>query len=57
MGPQHPSTTRAAHSAGTRRRNVVRAIPDMGYLHTGIEKSCEDKTYSQVITLTDRSIT
>src|SRR5205807_1620815 len=33
---------------------VVKAVPDLGYLHTGIEKSCEDKTYSQVITLTDR---
>jgi NADH-quinone oxidoreductase subunit D len=55
MGPQHPSTH------GVLRilleldgENVVRAIPDMGYLHTGIEKSCEDKTYSQAITLTDR---
>jgi NADH-quinone oxidoreductase subunit D len=55
MGPQHPSTH------GVLRvlleldgENVVSAIPDIGYLHTGIEKSCEDKTYSQVITLTDR---
>jgi NADH-quinone oxidoreductase subunit D len=55
MGPQHPSTH------GVLRvlleldgENVVTAIPDLGYLHTGIEKSCEDKTYSQVTTLTDR---
>ncbi|MGB8323953.1 MAG: NADH dehydrogenase (quinone) subunit D [Candidatus Acidiferrum sp.] len=55
MGPQHPSTH------GVLRvlleldgENVVTAIPDLGYLHTGIEKSCEDKTYSQAITLTDR---
>src|SRR5438876_8864725 len=55
MGPQHPSTH------GVLRilleldgENVVKAIPDLGYLHTGIEKSCEDKTYSQAITLTDR---
>jgi NADH-quinone oxidoreductase subunit D len=55
MGPQHPSTH------GVLRilleldgENVVKAVPDMGYLHTGIEKSCEDKTYSQAITLTDR---
>ena len=55
MGPQHPSTH------GVLRilleldgETVVKAIPDLGYLHTGIEKSCEDKTYSQVITLTDR---
>ena len=55
MGPQHPSTH------GVLRvlleldgENVISAIPDIGYLHTGIEKSCEDKTYSQAITLTDR---
>jgi NADH-quinone oxidoreductase subunit D len=55
MGPQHPSTH------GVLRvlleldgENVLKAIPDLGYLHTGIEKSCEDKTYSQAITLTDR---
>src|SRR6266852_5680949 len=55
MGPQHPSTH------GVLRilleldgETVVKAVPDLGYLHTGIEKSCEDKTYSQDITLTDR---
>src|SRR5271166_5981338 len=55
MGPQHPSTH------GVLRvlleldgENVVTSIPDIGYLHTGIEKSCEAKTYSQAITLTDR---
>ncbi len=55
MGPQHPSTH------GVLRilleldgETVLNAIPDLGYLHTGIEKSCEDKTYSQAITLTDR---
>jgi NADH-quinone oxidoreductase subunit D len=55
MGPQHPSTH------GVLRvlleldgENVLTAVPDIGYLHTGIEKSCEDKTYSQAITLTDR---
>ena len=55
MGPQHPSTH------GVLRilleldgETVVSAKPDIGYLHTGIEKSCEAKTYSQAITLTDR---
>jgi NADH-quinone oxidoreductase subunit D len=55
MGPQHPSTH------GVLRlileldgETVVRATPDIGYLHTGIEKSMEDKTYHQAITLTDR---
>jgi NADH-quinone oxidoreductase subunit D len=33
---------------------VVRALYDIGYLHTGFEKSFESKTYSQGITLTDR---
>ncbi|HEX9760064.1 MAG TPA: NADH dehydrogenase (quinone) subunit D, partial [Candidatus Acidoferrales bacterium] len=28
--------------------------PEIGYLHTGIEKTCEAKTYTQAITLTDR---
>ncbi len=55
MGPQHPSTH------GVLRvileldgETVVKAQPEIGYLHTGIEKSCESKTYSQAITLTDR---
>jgi len=55
MGPQHPSTH------GVLRvileldgETVLKAKPVIGYLHTGIEKSCEAKTYSQAITLTDR---
>ena len=55
MGPQHPSTH------GVLRvileldgETVIKAQPIIGYLHTGIEKSCESKTYSQAITLTDR---
>jgi NADH-quinone oxidoreductase subunit D len=55
MGPQHPSTH------GVLRlileldgETVVRCVPDIGYLHTGIEKTAEGKTYSQAITLTDR---
>jgi NADH-quinone oxidoreductase subunit D len=55
MGPQHPSTH------GVLRvileldgEIVVKAEPVIGYLHTGIEKSCEALTYSQAITLTDR---
>ena len=55
MGPQHPSTH------GVLRlileldgETVVRCSPDIGYLHTGIEKTAESKTYSQAITLTDR---
>jgi NADH-quinone oxidoreductase subunit D len=55
MGPQHPSTH------GVLRlileidgETVVRLLPDIGYLHTGIEKTCEAKFYHQVVPLTDR---
>ena len=55
MGPQHPSTH------GVLRllleidgENVVRIMPDLGFLHTGIEKTCEAKFYQQVVPLTDR---
>ena len=55
VGPQHPSTH------GVLRlileldgETIVRAAPDVGYLHTGIEKSAEKLYYSQVIPLTDR---
>ena len=55
MGPQHPSTH------GVLRllleldgETVVSAQPDIGYLHTGIEKEFEVKLYQQGVTLTDR---
>lgn len=55
MGPQHPSTH------GVLRllleidgETVIRLRPDIGYLHTGIEKTCEAKFYQQVVPLTDR---
>jgi len=55
MGPQHPSTH------GVLRllleldgETIVSAQPDIGYLHTGIEKEFEAKLYQQGVTLTDR---
>ncbi len=55
MGPQHPSTH------GVLRllleldgETVLSAKPDIGYLHTGIEKEFEVKFYQQGVTLTDR---
>jgi NADH-quinone oxidoreductase subunit D len=55
MGPQHPSTHGVLRVIlDMDGEVVVKAVPVIGYLHTGIEKSCEDKTYSQVVTLTDR---
>jgi len=55
MGPQHPSTHGVLRLVlELDGETVVRAMYDIGYLHTGFEKSFEDKTYSQGITLTDR---
>src|ERR1051325_11722783 len=55
MGPQHPSTH------GVLRllleldgETIVKCEPDIGYLHTGIEKQFEVKNYQQNVTLTDR---
>lgn len=55
MGPQHPSTH------GVLRllleldgEIVVNCIPDIGFLHTGIEKNIEAKTYEKSETMTDR---
>src|SRR5262245_38300848 len=55
MGPQHPSTH------GVLRllleldgETITSAKPDIGYLHTGIEKQFESKFYQQNVTLTDR---
>jgi NADH-quinone oxidoreductase subunit D len=56
MGPQHPSTHGVLRlMLELDGETVVKAEPDIGYLHTGIEKQCEDKTYQQVVTLTDRA--
>ncbi len=55
MGPQHPSTHGVLRVVlELDGETVVKAEPVIGYLHTGIEKNCEAKTYSQAITLTDR---
>lgn len=55
LGPQHPSTH------GVLRLKlvldgeiVISAEPVIGYLHTGIEKECETRTFTQVFTLVDR---
>ena len=55
MGPQHPSTH------GVLRllleldgEDIISCVPDIGFLHTGIEKNMEAKRYEQSITMTDR---
>ncbi|MFN2568890.1 MAG: NADH dehydrogenase (quinone) subunit D [Candidatus Dormibacteria bacterium] len=55
MGPQHPSTHGVLRLVLTLDGEVVRECrPDIGYLHTGFEKSFEAHTYQQCIPLTDR---
>jgi NADH-quinone oxidoreductase subunit D len=55
MGPQHPSTH------GVLRllleldgETVINVIPDIGYLHTGVEKNMESKTYQKAEVMSDR---
>ena len=55
MGPHHPSTH------GVLRllleldgETIVSVVPDVGFLHTGIEKNIEDKSYEKAVPLTDR---
>ena len=55
LGPAHPA------SHGTIRtfvaldgETIVAAVSEIGYLHRGFEKSCENHTYNQIIPYTDR---
>ena len=55
MGPQHPSTHGVFRVVLEMDGEVVEtADPDIGYLHTGIEKNSEAKRYVHVIPMTDR---
>jgi len=55
MGPQHPSTHGVLRLILTiEGETVIKAVPDIGFLHTGIEKTAEAKTYHQALVLTDR---
>jgi NADH-quinone oxidoreductase subunit D len=55
MGPQHPSTHGVLRIVvELEGETIVRARPDIGFLHTGIEKEFEAKTWHQAVTLTDR---
>jgi NADH-quinone oxidoreductase subunit D len=55
MGPQHPSTHGVLRLLlEVDGETIVRIMPDIGFLHTGIEKTCEAKFYQQVVPMTDR---
>ena len=56
FGPQHPSThgvfRMQLHLDG---EVVVKAVPDLGYLHRGVEKLCERLTYVQIGPIVDKN--
>jgi NADH-quinone oxidoreductase subunit D len=55
MGPQHPATHGVLRvELELEGETVLDARPIIGYLHTGIEKNMEAKTYTQALTMTDR---
>jgi NADH dehydrogenase I D subunit len=55
MGPQHPSTHGVLRMVVELDGEImVNAQPDIGHLHSGIEKTAEYKTYAQVLPYTDR---
>ena len=55
MGPQHPSTHGVLRLVLELDGETVRSVsPTIGYLHTGIEKTAEQKKWQQVIPLVER---
>lgn len=55
MGPQHPSTHGVLRLIIELDGEIVQnCVPDIGYLHTGIEKNMEAKTYQKAEVMTDR---
>jgi NADH-quinone oxidoreductase subunit D len=55
FGPQHPATHTTLRLILTLEgETVVKAVPDIGYLHSGFEKLGEDLNYNQYVTVVDR---
>jgi len=55
MGPQHPSTHGVLRLlVELDGETVVNLAPDIGFLHTGVEKNMEAKTYTKALVMTDR---
>jgi NADH-quinone oxidoreductase subunit D len=55
IGPHHPATHGVLRLLTTLQGEVVRDVkPIIGYVHTGIEKSCEDQSYWKAITFVER---
>src|ERR1044071_4461004 len=55
MGPQHPSTHGVLRLVlELDGETILSASPTIGFLHTGIEKTCEQKKWQQIIPLVER---
>ncbi len=55
FGPQHPATHTTLRLILTLDgETVVKAVPEIGYLHSGFEKLGEDLDYNQYVTIVDR---
>src|SRR3954465_9162652 len=55
FGPQHPATHTTLRILLTLDgETVVKAVPEIGYLHSGFEKLGEDLDYNQYVTIVDR---
>lgn len=55
FGPQHPATHTTLRLLLTLDgETIVKAVPDIGYLHSGFEKLGEDLNYNQYVTIVDR---
>jgi len=55
LGPSHPASHGTIRTLVALEGEVIKAaVPEIGYLHRGFEKSCENHTYNQIIPYTDR---
>ncbi len=55
LGPAHPASHGTIRTfVALEGENIVSAVSEIGYLHRGFEKSCENHTYNQIIPYTDR---
>src|SRR5713101_6062916 len=55
FGPQHPATHTTLRLILTLDgETVIKAVPDIGYLHSGFEKLGEDLDFNQYVTIVDR---
>ena len=55
LGPAHPASHGTIRNfVALEGETIISAVSEIGYLHRGFEKSCENHTYNQIIPYTDR---